>query len=122
MLYLGEGIKSNDDTGLGNSDPVVVKTFTELIISLYKIDRSKFRCSLFLRADQDDNELKRFWSKFLNLPLTCFKYVHKDQRTLGSTTFKDYKGVCSVACGNVAIKRKLLNISKAFCAEILARS
>lgn len=122
MLYMGEGIKSNDDTGIGNSDPVIVKAFVEIMDRIYKVDRSKMRCSLYLRHDQDEKRVIGFWSTYLSLPMSCFKYVHRDKRTIGSRTYPDYKGVCAVACGNVAIKRKLLNISRQFCEKIISRA
>lgn len=119
MLYLGEGYKKNDETGIGNSDPLLLKFFLSILRINYNIDIEKIRCELYLRADQDFKKMKRFWSRQLELPLKNFKYVSIDKRTKGKKTFSDYKGVCAVRCANVAIQRKLLTISKEFCTRVI---
>jgi len=62
--------------------------------------------------------MKKYWSKELNAPVERFGKVSIDKRTLGKPTYPDYKGVCVVDCGNVAIQRKLVYISKKFCQKI----
>ena len=119
MLYMGEGIKSNDETGMGNSDPLLLKTFLRILRNNYDLDIKKIRCELYLRADQNADILKKFWANELKLPLENFKYVNFDKRTAGIKTFADYKGVCMIRCSNVAIQRKLLNISNEFCKRII---
>ena len=119
MLYLGEGTKSKVETGMGNSDPLLLKTFVGILIKYYGVDIAKIKCSLHLRADQNPEKLKRFWSQELKLPMENFMYVHLDRRTIGSKTYPDYKGVCLISCGNVAIQRKLINISRGFCERVI---
>lgn len=120
MLYMGEGIKSNAETGIGNSDPLLLKAFLHILSKNFNnVDITKIRCELYLRADQDAQEIKNFWAKELKLPLENFRYVHFDKRTEGSKTFPNYRGVCMLRCANVAIQRKLLNISKGFCERII---
>jgi len=119
MLYMGEGIKSTAETGMGNSDPLLLKTFLYILKKNFNIDIKKIRCELYLRADQNEQEIKNFWAKELKLPIENFRYVHFDKRTKGSKTFPNYNGVCMLRCGNVAIQRKLLNISKEFCENII---
>ncbi|TSC89886.1 MAG: Uncharacterized protein G01um10143_376 [Parcubacteria group bacterium Gr01-1014_3] len=119
MLYMGEGIKSKDSTGMGNSNPLLLKSFVYMLKNFYLIPDDKLRCDLYLRADQSPEKMKKFWSKELDLPIENFKFVNLDKRTIGSKTYPSYKGVCAVSCGNVAIKRKLLNISKGFCERLI---
>jgi hypothetical protein len=119
MLYLGEGAKTTDQTALGSSDPLILRFFLAIVRGVYNLDIGKIRCELNLRADQDPEEMKRFWAKTLKLPLANFKYVNSDQRTIGSKTYPDYKGVCHIKCGNVAIQRKLIHISNLFCKKII---
>lgn len=118
MLYLGEGHKRSDDTAMGNSDPLILKTFVSILVNFYRISPVKIKCGLHLRADQDPEKIKKFWSRTLGVPLRNFVYANIDKRTAGSKTFPNYKGVCVVRCGNVAIQRKLLNISRGFCEKI----
>lgn len=119
LLYLGEGFKKIDDTGMGNTDPLVLKTFLVLMRKIYKIPDSAIRCQLHLRADQSSLAMKKFWSRALGIPTKNFTFVYKDKRTSGSKTYPDYHGVCSIRCGNVAIKRKLINLSRGFCEKII---
>lgn len=121
MFYLGEGFKKTDVLGLGNSDPLIVKFFLRTIIDLYRIDISKVRCALHLRADQNPEEIKKYWSNELKIPIEQFLKTSLDKRTLGKPTYPDYKGVCIVTCGNVAIQRKLVYLSRSFCEKITSR-
>jgi transcriptional regulator with XRE-family HTH domain len=119
ILYFGEGFKKNIETGLGSSDVVMMKFFVTLLKNLYWVNAKKMRCELYLRADQNPQRMKRFWSKKIGLPLSCFKQVNVDKRTVGSKTYPHYKGVCSVRCGNVAIQRKLVFLNNMFCEQII---
>ncbi len=119
ILYMAEGRKAAEETSLGSSDPLMLRFFLRTLKKLYSIDVSKISCELYLRADQNDEEIKKFWSKELGLPLGKFTQIYKDNRTVGSKTYADYKGVCSIRCGNIAIKRKLLYLSQFFCENIV---
>ena len=104
---------------MGNSDPLIIKTFLELLRKIYGLENKTIRCQLNLRADQNPNKEKLFWSKKLGVPMKCISSVYIDKRTLGSPTRPGYHGVCSIRCGNVAIKRKLVNLGRMFCESIL---
>ncbi len=122
FLYLGEGFKKSPRTGMGNSDPLILKFFLKIMLSIYKIEMGKIRFDLHIRADQNPDKLKRYWAKELKAPLDRFKSVSIDKRTIGKTTYKNYKGVCVITCGNVAIQRKLVYIGNKFCKKILENS
>lgn len=119
LLYLGEGFKKTATTGMGNSDSRILKFFLWTMIHIYSLDVNKLRFDLHLRADQDETEIKRYWSKELSVPIEKFKYVVKDKRTEGRTSYSNYKGVCLINCGNVAIQRKLVYIGRKFCEKII---
>tara|TARA_B100000745_G_scaffold300319_1_gene253803 strand:- start:2727 stop:3416 length:690 start_codon:yes stop_codon:yes gene_type:complete len=114
ILYLGEGSKKKVETGLGSSDPKILLFYLKALTKLYDVEISTLRCQLHLRADQDEETMKKYWSDTLNIPITCFKYVHHDQRTAGKATYSDYKGVCSITGGSVAIQRKLMYLAYDF--------
>lgn len=120
MLYLGEGFKKNSDTGIGNSDPMILKFFVALLKRLYALTNEDLSCYLHLRADQDSTEMIAYWSNVLNIPEKNFKKTSIDLRTQNSKTHDSYKGVCVVRCGNVAIQRKLVYLSKIYCEKIIA--
>ena len=118
ILYLGEGFKKAIGTGMGNSDPSILRFFIAALKRNYNVPVEQIKCALHLRSDQNPDKLKNFWSKKLSIPLKNFGATSIDQRTFGSKTFDDYKGVCVVTCSNVAIQRKLMYLSKLYCKEI----
>jgi hypothetical protein len=114
FLYLGEGAKSGR-TALGSSNPDILRFFIYGITTLYEMDRTKIKCALHLRADQNPEELKEYWSNALDLPITNFTKASIDARTAGRATYPHYKGVCLLECGRVEIQRRLMYIANAFC-------
>jgi hypothetical protein len=118
ILYLAEGSKKNVETALGSSDPNTLRFFLSALKKLYDLDIKKVRCELYLRYDQDPNELKSYWAKELSLPLSNFTQVNRDKRTIGRETYDHYKGVCSLRCGNVAIQRRLVFLAEKYFAII----
>lgn len=119
ILYLGEGGKSSVDTTLGSTDPLILKFFVTCLERIYNFDINRVRCELYIRADQNPDDIKRFWSRELKIPIKNFKGVYVDKRTAGSKSYNYYKGVCNIRCNNVAIKRRLLNLSRLFCEKIV---
>jgi len=119
MLYLGEGFKKSNNTGLGNSDPQILKFFISAIEKCFNFDRGNIRCELHLRADQKAEEIKGYWSKELNIPLKNFTSVSFDNRTVGKKTFDYYKGVCVLRIGKTQIQRRLVFLCKKFCDKII---
>ena len=118
MLYLGEGSKANSQTCMGNSNPKILKFFVSTIKVLYKLQNTDFKCHLHLRADQDPESLKIYWSCELGIPIENFGKPLIDRRTAGKVTYAHYKGVCAVTCGRVAIQRKLMYIADIFCDKV----
>jgi len=119
MLYLGEGGKTPSGTILGSSDSLILKFFINLLLKNYNVDISKIKCALHLRADQNPDKLKKYWSEELNIPLKNFFASSIDQRTKGRSTYSTYNGVCVVSCGNIALQRRLVYLSRKFCAAVL---
>jgi hypothetical protein len=118
FLYLGEGFK-NYSTAMGNSDPRILKFFISILRNNYQLKIENIKCELHLRADQDEKTIKGYWSKELKIPQKNFTKTSFDKRTNGSVTYSYYKGVCVVRCANVAIQRKLLYFSNAFCDKVI---
>jgi len=106
-------------SGMGNSDPLILKFFIRALKELFEINTSALSCDLHLRADQDPEDLKRYWSRELGIHLERFKSVSFDKRTAGRPTYADYKGVCSISCGNIAVQRKLVYLSRMFCEMVV---
>ncbi len=118
MLYLGEGLKKNEEAGLGNSDPLIVQTFLKLIKRIYKINSDKLRYQIFARADQNPSSLKKFWSDKLHISKESFS-VYLDKRTVNSKTYPGYHGVCLVRNGPVHFKRRILSVGRMLLEKIV---
>lgn len=114
FLYLGEGAKGNNGLSLASSSPSILKFYIESLEKLYGIKRETLRYDTHLRFDQDENEVKRFWSMQLSVPIERFRYSVKDKRTIGRPTYGKYHGVCLVSGGGVEIQRRLLYLAEVF--------
>ena len=119
LLYLGEGFKKSVETGMGNSDPLILKFFLGVLLNIYHLDINKIGFYLHLRYDQDPKKMKKYWSRELNVPIGRFKKVSIDKRTINKKTYPDYKGVCIINCAHVAIQRKLVYIGRKFCQKVI---
>lgn len=115
LLYLGEGMKKTGSTAMGNSDPLILRFFVRMLQRLYKVPIEDMKCDLHLRADQNQTQMVRYWSKTLGIPSRNFGKTSIDMRTKDRPTYSHYKGVCIVRCGHVAIQRKLVYIANTFC-------
>lgn len=120
ILYLREGFKTRVGLGMGNSDPLILKFFINALLNIYKLDENKIKCELHLRADQDPEAKKQYWSDQLGIGIENFIGVSIDQRTIGSTSYATYNGVCVVRCSSIAIQRKLLYLAKHFCEAVIS--
>ncbi|OGD63624.1 hypothetical protein A3F39_04155 [Candidatus Berkelbacteria bacterium RIFCSPHIGHO2_12_FULL_50_11] len=118
ILYLGEGSKKSSDTSLGSSDPTILKFFVYCMKKLYGVSPTQARFYLHLRADQKIGQTREYWAETLKVPIENFKSTSLDKRTSGKPTYLDYKGVCVVSYGRVAIQRRLVWISRLFCEKI----
>ena len=110
FLYLGEGSKWKSHKGLqlGNSDPLLLGLYLKLLKHCYGIDKSLLQCYISYRADQNLEDLKKFWSKRLKIPLKNFHNSKSDSRTIGKPTKNlNYKGVCIVSGGSTKVQQEL---------------
>lgn len=118
FLYLGEGAKTKSRTSLGSSDIRIARFFVRCLREVYDLSDEYIKCYLHLRADQDSDALKSYWSKELKIPLSNFRKSSIDIRTMGKPTYSTYKGVCVIECGKVEIQRRLMYIANSFCDRI----
>lgn len=115
ILYLGEGGKlprSRAGVMLGNSDPKVIKIFLNLMRSAYPINESKFRCTIQCRADQNVENLEKFWSKVARVPRRNFLKAQIDKRTIGRPTRKkEYLGVLRIDYYSANIFHEIMSLA-----------
>lgn len=99
MLCLGEASKYKTGSvfSLGNSDPRIVILFLRLLKTCFDFKPEKIRCTVQCRADQNTDDLEKFWMKTTQIPRNQFYKTRIDSRTLGKPTKKKgYKGVLKV--------------------------
>lgn len=114
-LYLGEGTKWKGHSGLvlGSSDSNIILLYIRLLELCYGVSRNKLKCRVSYRADQNINNLERYWSRTTGIPLTNFYKTKFDPRTVGKPTKKkEYKGVCVIMGGGTQIQLELEAIPK----------
>lgn len=113
ILYLGEGSKWKSHSGLilGSSDPIIIKLYLKFLELCYGIKSEILKCRISYRADQNLNQLQKYWSKITGIPLKNFYKTIPNPRTVGKPTKKkEYKGVCVINGGSSAIQLELEKI------------
>ncbi|TSC86016.1 MAG: Uncharacterized protein G01um10147_1020 [Microgenomates group bacterium Gr01-1014_7] len=75
MLYWGEGDKviKNGKVRIANSDPEVLRIFYAFLKDVLLLPVEKIYMKLIIYPDLDEQSIKKFWSKLLNIPLSQFK-------------------------------------------------
>ena len=110
-FYLAEGSKKESSFVIANSNTSILRGIVNLLRYLYLVDESKFRCCLHLRRDQNEKELKTYWSKLLSIPEAKFLKTQFDKRTIRKT-YEDYKGVCVLYYYDMALQRRILYLGE----------
>ena len=106
MLYWGEGGKTGTSVKFTNSDPEMIKVFLNFLRKICGIHEKRLKALIHMYPDQDENELKIFWSKLTSIPTKQFykSHIHKGKKG----TYKN-----KVSYGTIAINysdKKLLHI------------
>jgi transposase-like protein len=109
-LYWGEGTKTAPYTvSLTNSDPAIIVAFLKWL-ALFNVSTEMVRAKLHLYRDQNDLQMKTYWSRVTSIPIRNFnKSYVKDSRSIDKT----YKGMfgngtCVVAYHNRDVHEYIL--------------
>lgn len=81
MLYWGEGAKNTGSViDLTNSDPNMIVIFVNFLRKIYQIQEQKLRVLLYCFANQNEDQLKSYWSGLLSIPKNQFlkTYIRQD--------------------------------------------
>lgn len=70
-LYWAEGDKTKNFS-ITNSDPLLIKFMVEWMKSSFKITLNQLKANLNIYSQQNDLEMKRFWSELTGIPLKNF--------------------------------------------------
>jgi hypothetical protein len=76
-LYAGEGSKRDGSVVFANSDPVLMRIFTNWLRQEFELDETKFRVKLYLHADLDVDAAIEHWSGVLGVPRHQFNQPYR---------------------------------------------
>lgn len=82
MLYWGEGTKSGNSVVFTNSDPDMIMLFLRFLRVICGVDEDRLRLLLHLYSDQNEKDMKLFWSKVTSISLDQFSktYIHEKKK------------------------------------------
>lgn len=109
MLYWAEGWKKNSQyASFSNSDPKMIRLFLMFLRKLCGIQEGRVRLLLHLYEDQNEKELRNFWSEVTNVPLSQFNssYLHKAKP--GNYKRKSEHGTISLRYGDKKLLEQIL--------------
>lgn len=115
MLCLGEAskYKARRSFSLGNTDPRIIFIFLVLLKKCFNYNLEKVRCTVQCRADQNIEELEKFWQEVTGMPKRLFYKARIDPRTVGKPTKKkDYKGVLKIDYFDSKVQLELESLSQ----------
>lgn len=108
-LYWAEGSKGEGVLDFANTDPRLCLIFTTLLRACYELDETKFRIRLHLHKYHNEPELKEYWSKLLNIPLSQFNQViWKKEPNSGKRYRRNYHGICFVKYNSVDLQKRIM--------------
>lgn len=78
-LYIGEGEK-NENVGIINSDPRVIKLAIRWLKEVYGLGTANFTIAIHLYPDNNIEKSLKFWSKTTGIPINQFGKTQVDRR------------------------------------------
>lgn len=111
-LYWGEGTKaSKHSVRLGNTDPVLIKSFMDFLIKLYGVERKDFRFGLQIFTDINPDDALQYWTMQLDVSPSQFsKIVVTISGSLGTYRKKSKYGVTTVYYHNTKLRDKIVGL------------
>jgi len=109
-LYFAEGDKSvGGNVAFSNSDARSIAFMMHWLRKFCDVPKSKFRCSLYLHDNLDENKAKRFWAKITHIPLAQFRktYIVENRKNRLRKTIHKY-GVCRITVSDVILHRRIM--------------
>ena len=108
-LYWGEGNKSQG-LAFSNSDPELVKFMMKWFREICQVPNKKIRAYLYLHTGQDEEKMKKYWSKITKIPLNQFnKTIFKQEGSASRKYSQDqYKGTIKIQIFDEDLKHKIL--------------
>jgi len=111
-LYWGEGTKANKNAvRLGNSDPVLIKSFMDFLVRIFSVDKSSLKFELQIFDDVDIREVERKWIEELDISeKQMYKTRVTPRRGVGTYRKRNTNGVMTVSYGNTKLRNRLVEM------------
>ena len=106
MLYWAEGSKTHS-VCLTNSDPKMVHFMMFWFREFCNVSEDKFKARLHIHSGQDEQSMKRFWSKVTGLPLSQFGKSYVKKEGTGHRKNILYQGTIQVTICNKNLLHKI---------------
>ncbi|MDA2922176.1 hypothetical protein MYX07_02800 [Patescibacteria group bacterium AH-259-L07] len=109
MLYWGEGGKTRGmGVDISNSDPKLIKFMVYWLKNVCKVSPEKIKARLNIHADQNDNRIKRYWSKITGIPLTSFGKSYIKPEGTGHRKNILHNGVIKIRVGDENLRHRIM--------------
>lgn len=121
LLYWAEGAKTHPSGfKFANTDPALALLFLTLLRGTIPIDEKKIKIYLHCHHYHNIAEIRKFWSKVLDVPISQFAKVHLKSRKKTKRKRKNFAGICFIRYGKGAeeLKQELLSVARAIQARI----
>jgi len=111
-LYWGEGTRANKHSiRLGNTDPALLRAFSDFLVELFGVQRSDFRFGLQLFTDIDPDVALEYWAEELNVNKSQFYRTHITiSGSLGTYRKKSKYGVATLYYHNKKLRDILVGM------------
>lgn len=85
VLYWTEGSKTGGNVDFANSDEKMCKLFMRFLREICRVDELRLRGYLYCHENQKADELMKYWSRELKIPLSQFTKPYVRSREVVST-------------------------------------
>lgn len=108
-LYWGEGTKANKySVRLGNSDPLLIKTFIIFLNHVYGVDKKDLKFGLQIFSSMNKNKSLAYWTKCLCVNKDQFyKVIVTPSKKRGTYRVRNIEGVVTVYFNNVKLRNEI---------------
>lgn len=109
-LYWGEGNKSQG-LAFSNSDPELVKFMMKWFREICQVPNKKIKACLYLHTGQNEEKIKKYWSRVTNIPLSQFNKTIFKQEGSASRKYShsQYKGTIKAQILDEDLKHRILS-------------
>lgn len=111
-LYWAEGTKVRGILTFANTDPKLALLFITLLRNCYTLDESKLRIRLHLHEYHDEDNIKRFWSNLLKIPIRQFTKTYLKHRSKEKTFRRNIGGICFISYNSVYLKEEIVQFGQ----------